>query len=250
MNKESVEKFQNNKWWAVFAVGLVYVGAVILFALYYENMMAKQFTGASKIIGSVSSIFVAGYALALPLALHFWAVSGWHKGIAIGLYSLDIVVMSLNVISAAYTGETPPDWVSQWRVISPASIILVLAGIGVLFMADPGQQSLVKLEESITKAKVTIVNKVVEHIESPKGITEIIAPLSGVLAASIMNEKTLLGTPQSIDTQNNTGGTDYDVTNEIQKVLEKAGWNGGSQELAKQISDAFALNPTHASTKK
>lgn len=253
MNEDTIKKFEGGRKVAYVAGGLVYLGVVLLFVSFYETLMAHRFEGFLGVIARIGAFLVAANSIALPLALHFWTVTGWHKVVGIAFYAGDIILMSLNVIASAASPENAPLWIVQWVNYSPASIIFVLVGWAVLFMFDPGQQAIVKLEEVITQAKIDIVNSIRTYVKSPEGKKEIVTPYASQMAQSVLSEQNLLGTPTQLTVikppvaeNSSTGGV---VVDELVRVLENAGANGNSRELAESIINNIA-NPTSASIKK
>lgn len=253
MNQEAISKFKKGKTVALRMGGAVYVGVVLLFVSFYESLMGARFEGVLGVIARIGAFLVAGNALALPVALHFWTVTKAHKIAASIFYGCDIIIMAMNVIASASTGDNIPPWVTSWQIYSPASIIFVIAGWAVLFMIDPGQRALVDLMESFTMAQVAIVQGVLEHIKSEEGVETLIKPAAAKMVSRFMNMKNLIGEHQSLNEQKDataTGGdnVEEDLTDQITALLEKAGGNGNSRQMAEAL--LAGLNPTPASTSK
>lgn len=255
MNKEAVKAFENGKKVALWMGGSVYAGVVLLFVAFYETLMTGQFSGFLGVIARIGAFLVAGNCLALPVALHYWTVEKKHKITASIFYSLDIILMALNVIAAAALQSTGsiPAWVLVYKTYSPASIIFVLAGWAILFMTDPGQRALVSLSDAITNAQVDIVKRVAEYASSDDGIEKIIQPVAAKLAAQVLNERSLIGGARSlpVDVESPASSDEISTGNleeAFQELFELAGANGNSPLLAKEAMKS--VNPTKASTKK
>ncbi len=202
MNETQVKNFETGKAVALWLGGAVYAGVVLLFLAFYQNLMAAQFTGLLQVIARIGAVLVALNALALPVALHYWTVTKGHKFAAVVFYAGDIVIMGLNVLAAAnHAGGNIPEWLQTYTSYAPASIVFVLAGWAILFMVDPGQRALVSMSETMTEAKVSIVKRATEYIQSDEGIDAIIAPFAAKLAAKIFNERSLLGTARPLQVQ-------------------------------------------------
>lgn len=200
MNEQQVKNFQNGKTLALYLGGAVYVGVVLLFFAFYEQLMTGQFEGLLKTVARIGAFLVAANAIALPVALHYWTVSAWHKRAAIVFYGGDILIMALNVLAAsAIHGGNVPTWLETYSTYAPASIVFVLFGWAVLFMTDPGQRALVALSEAMTDAQVTIVRRTAEHAKSDEGTKNIIEPFAAKLAARIFNERSLTGEARALD---------------------------------------------------
>ena len=63
-------------------------------------------------------------ALAFPIALHNWAVQGWHRKITAGLYYGEIFIIGVNTIVAfahllsVNAGRAAPEWVLLYEPFS------------------------------------------------------------------------------------------------------------------------------------
>lgn len=200
MNEQNVQNFQSGKTLALWLGGAVYVGVVLLFLAFYETLMTAQFDGLLKTVARIGAFLVAANAIALPVALHYWTVTKWHKIAAVIFYGGDILLMGLNVLAASglNTGNVPT-WLQVYSEYAPASIVFVLFGWAILYMTDPGQRALISLSEAITDAQVTIVKRAAEHVRSDEGTQTIVEPFAGKLAARIFNERSLTGTARALD---------------------------------------------------
>lgn len=268
MNKEKIENFERGKKVALVFGGLVYLGVVLLFLSFYESLMADQFEGLLGTVARIGAFLVALNSIALPLALHFWTQEYSHRAAGIVFYCLDIILMILNVIAAASsTGADTPAWVESYKVYAPASIVVVLAGWAVLFMFDPGQKALGDLQKAIVKAQVDIIGVMTRYIQSDKGQTEIVAPFAQKLAQEVLSENNLIGTNSLSNTitatpvatppaqsqvvsQPATPPTASNVEEMLVSYLEGLGNNGHSRELAQQVIQGLATNPTNANSLK
>jgi hypothetical protein len=224
MNEKSVKSFENGRRWAIIFGTSVYIGVVLLFSAFYQDLIAEQFRNSGIVliaIARIGAILVGLNAVALPLALHFWATGGSHRWVAIGFYAIDITVMGLNVLaSAQHASNNDIAWVNTYASYAPATVVFVLLGWALLYMTDPGQRALVKLQESISSAQVSIVNRATEFINSDEGAESIVVPFASKLAARVFNERKLLGTNRSLPVSE-TGDEDQDTVSLIVKqVLE------------------------------
>lgn len=220
MNDQQIKTFENGKRFALIAGGIVYAGVVLLFLSFYQTLMASQFTGFLKVLASIGAVLVALNALALPFALHYWTVTALHKGVAITFYVLDVLTMTLNVLaSAGMNSDITPGWVSAYSAYAPASIVLTLAGWAVLFMTDPGQRALVRLNETLTEAQVSIVKRATEYLQSDEGVEKIIVPVASRLAARVFNERKLIGTAQALPADTVTPPSPLDMQEIIKQLV-------------------------------
>lgn len=219
MNDKQVQDFQTGKTIALWLGGAVYVGVVLLFLAFYQNLMADQFEGFLQIVARIGAVLVAMNALALPVALHYWTVTKGHKFTAIVFYALDIILMGLNVLVASnmHNGNIPA-WLIQYSTYAPASVVFTLFGWAVLFMTDPGQRALVKLNEALSEAQVTIVRRAAEYIQSDEGVDSVIVPFAGKLAAKVFNERKLIGTSRAVPVTPEEGDG-ADITEIVKQVV-------------------------------
>ena len=206
MNEKNMQAFETGKTVAIWLGGAVYVGVVLLFLAFYQNLMADQFTGFLQIIARVGAVLVALNALALPVALHFWTTTKGHRIAAVIFYTGDIILMALNVLAASSANSAnAPEWLVSYSTYAPASVVFTLLGWAILYMTDPGQQALVSMSESMTKAQVSIVNRVTEYINSDEGTEKIVEPFAAKLAGKVFNERTLIGSARSLPTVTEDG---------------------------------------------
>lgn len=209
MNEKNIERFEAGKKIAIALGGAVYVGVVILFLVFYEKLMSSQFEGLLRVFANIGAFLVALNSIALPLALHFWAVEGKHKATAIVFYAGDILIMGLNVLAAANLNNAS-GWLADYQGYAPASIVYVLAGWAILFMTDPGQRALVRLQGAILDAQVELVKRATEHIQSDEGIENIIVPFASKLAGLVFNQRRLIGVSRGLGSVP-TDTTDPDI---------------------------------------
>ncbi len=199
MDNKSIVNFQTGRKVALIMGGVVYFGVVLLFLVFFQSLMADRFTGLMKVTAQFGAVLVALNALALPVALHYYAVTGPHKGVGIAFYALDILFMGLNVVVAANPDVSAlPVLLQKYSEYAPASIILTILGWAVLFMVDPGQRALVKLAESIVNAQAEIVKEAAAYVSSDAGQNAVVRPFAAKLAGKVFNERSLLGNPEAL----------------------------------------------------
>lgn len=238
MNDKQVRDFQNGKAFALWLGGAVYVGVVLLFLAFYQNLMADQFTGFLKIVARIGAVLVAMNALALPVALHYWTVTKGHKTTGIIFYSLDIILMALNTLVASnmHNGNVPA-WLVGYSAYAPASVVFTLFGWAVLFMTDPGQRALINLSEAITNAQVTIVKRAAEFVSSDEGTENVIVPFASKLAAKVFNERGLIGTSRTLPVTPAAEGDGLDMVNEIvRQVVAKLQDENGVTNVTPRVT--------------
>ena len=261
MNQDKIKNFENGRNVALAFGALVYLGVVLLFLSFYESLMADQFEGWMGIVARIGAFLVALNSIALPLALHFWTQEDGHRNVGIVFYTADIILMVLNVIAAASsTAAHIPPWVESYKTYAPASIVVVLAGWAVLFMFDPGQKALARLQKAIGQAQVDIINLMSEYVASEKGQAEIVAPFARKLAQQVLSENRLIGMNSLSDTitvapnqptaaESTPKPTSENMENILTSYLESLGNNGHSKELAHEIIQGITANPTKANSR-
>lgn len=222
MNDKQVKDFQTGKTIALWLGGAVYVGVVLLFLAFFQNLMAEQFTGFLKLVARIGAVLVALNALALPVALHYWTVTPGHKFVAVVFYALDIILMALNTLAAAnmHNGAIP-EWLQNYTEYAPASVVFTLFGWAVLYMTDPGQRALINLTEAITSAQVTIVKRAAEFVKSDEGMDSVIVPFAAKLAAKVFNERGMIGTSRALPVTPEVTPNDLGIDEVVRRVVEQ-----------------------------
>jgi hypothetical protein len=145
-NSQSEKEYQSGRTGAMVFAGIVYAGVVIASTTLFINFILTAFPNnafGSRVIMTVAGLMVGASMLAFPIALHKWAVSGWHRYIAIGLYFGEMIIVGINsIVSFAallfkHTGAVMPAWVQWYEPFSIISIIYTLGAWGIVFLTDP-----------------------------------------------------------------------------------------------------------------
>jgi hypothetical protein len=146
MDTQSDKEYQSGRSGAMIFAGIVYTGVVFAATTLFINFILTAFPNnafGSRAIMAIAGVLVGCSMLAFPIALHKWAVSGWHRYTTIGLYFLEMAIVALNsVVSFAallykHTGAAMPEWVAWYEPFSIVSIVYTLAAWGTIFLMDP-----------------------------------------------------------------------------------------------------------------
>lgn len=247
--KEQLEKNRKTAkaWgWAVYGGGVVVAWAFAL-AFFTKAMHGNPFL---QVIVGIGVTFVSVNAIILANALHYYAVNGWHRGMAIGLYAADLILMVLNVLVSAgeLTGKIPL-WAAAYEPYAYSTIVLPVATWGVLWILDPWHAADVKKQAEKDKFLQKVIQKAGELLDTPDGKT-IVSRYAQQLANGQIWDGKPLGIDGGNNTVKNTGGDTVtpDMEAALNAILEKNGFNGESKILAKRVVEEIT-NPTDASIK-
>jgi len=158
--------------------GVVYVGVVIAATTLFLSFIMTAFPNtayASKAIMAVGGILVGGSALAFPIALHNWAVTGLHRNVTIALYYGEIAIMAINTIVSfatllfTYAGAEIPAWIAWYEPLSIVSIVYVLGSWGTIFLLDPQIRLKAQTQASINKFDKKVADMVDQYLDSIEG---------------------------------------------------------------------------------
>lgn len=151
-------------------IGIVaYIGAIAYSGVRSWDLMSR--TLPTELLGfAVLGILVLELsALALPLALHYWTIDGWHRTSAYAFYVVDMILVAANAIldNAHFSGSILPGfmaWYSTWVV--PAMPIMVGAGWAVLLALDPHIQRQDKLRAMQAKFEDSIHEQTLAELDT------------------------------------------------------------------------------------
>jgi hypothetical protein len=174
---ETNDNSSNGKTMAYVLGGAVYLGVVILTVALTINFVVGILPAEAYFMRGVMSmgvVLIGLNSIALPVALHYWAVSGWHRGTAIALYALDMLIMAFNLITSFSTllGNAPA-WVLSYEPYSVAMFIFALATWGILWMTDPGEKARVAKHQARQAFEVKAILKAATFLDSEEGMQAI-----------------------------------------------------------------------------
>lgn len=176
--EQSEKEYQNGRTGAMVFGGIVYTGVVLAATTLFINFILTAFPNnafASRAIMTVAGLFVGCSMLAFPIALHKWAVSGWHRYITIGLYFGEMVIVALNTIVSfaallySHAGAPMPPWVAWYEPFSVVSIIYTLAAWGTIFLTDPAIRRHAHERAAKEKFYDKVQSKLDEFLDSVEG---------------------------------------------------------------------------------
>jgi len=189
---ENKGKRDNGKTAAYVLGGAVYAGVVIVFTTMTINFIVGILAEDAYLMRGLLTagvVMVGLNSVALPVALHFWAVDGWHRGVAIALYALDMVVLAFNGITSFSTlSGNPPAWVMSYEPYSVGMFVFALATWGILWMTDPGEQARVEMAKATQAFNVKAIRKAAEYLDTIEG-QEAIAREAANLLPQILESK-------------------------------------------------------------
>lgn len=251
MNEEKQEKLQQDRkvakglGWAVYG-GVIVTAWAFSLALFTSAFPDNAFL---RFISGLGVSLIALNAVALPIALHRYAVSGWHRGAAIAMYAADMLIMALNVLVSA--GELIgflPAWAKGYEPYAYSSIVVPLATWGLLWILDPYHKADVQLQTARQKFMLQVIKRAAAIIDEPEG-RDIVQGVAQALAHGYVLTPDVGGVRLS-DTGSALGGASLPPTVEqgIMKVLAKAGLDGQSKQVYEEI--VAQINPTPASIKR
>lgn len=177
-NSQSDKEHEKMRGLAMIFAGIVYTGVVFAATTLFISFILTAFPNnafGSRLIMAVAGLLVGGSMLAFPVALHFWATSGTHRSVAIGLYYGEMLIIAVNsVVSFAAllyrnAGVALPDWVAWYEPFSIVSIVYTLLAWGTVFLLDPRHQLEARERAHQDKFKKKIADKVDEFLDSIEG---------------------------------------------------------------------------------
>lgn len=183
------ENLETGKKIAVYLGILIY--AVVLFytGAHSWNLLVNAVTPETRWIAAIGFAAVELNAIALPLALKFWAHGGMHRGLTMAFYALDLIILYANsVINADMVrGGSLPAWGSSYLVnIAPATPLFALIVWSVLWTIDPEASGRDKIRRLKSHAQQMALNRATEYFGSDDFL-KAIAPQGRRIANQILN---------------------------------------------------------------
>lgn len=188
----------NGKTAALVSGGIVYLGVIIVGVVlsieFIVGIMPADAYFARSLL-TVGVVLVGLNSVALPLALHFWAVAGLHRYTAIALYALDMGILGVNMVTSFSTlMGMPPAWVMQYEPYAVSMFVFALATWGVLFITDPGERAKIKRAAAEEDFRMKAYSKAVEWLDSVEGHAAIEKAAEGLLP-EMFDSESLKKTP-------------------------------------------------------
>lgn len=250
-HNENLERSRNSakNWgWAVYLGGIAVAWAFSL-AFFLGAFKGNVFL---QVIVTIGVTFVSVNAVVLANGLHHYAVSGWHRYIAIGLYALDLILMLVNVLVSAgeLTGNLP-SWASAYEPYAYSTVVVPVITWGLLWILDPYHAADVSKQAARDKFVNKVIRQASEFIDTDDGQKIVHEVAKSMAFGQLMDSRALIGEKAKAEAvkNNDTADIPVEIQNQIQAVLERAGMNGNSPILAQEILQ-MVTNPTSASIKK
>ncbi len=188
--EEQNETARKGKLAAYIMGGLVYAGVIVVAVLLTVQFIVGILPPAAyglRALMTVGVVLVGLNAVALPLALHYWAVEGFHRGLAIVFYVGDMLILGVNMVTAFSTlSGHAPEWVTQYEPYSVGMLVFALASWGILKIADPGERAALKLAKAQANFRVKAIEKAAEYLDTIEG-EQAIAQAAGELVPELFN---------------------------------------------------------------
>lgn len=246
--QEVLEKARSTakSWgWAVYLGGVAVAWAFSLafFLRALDGMMFLQ------VIVAIGVTFVSVNAVVLANGLHHYAVSGWHRYMAIFLYVLDLALMLVNVLVSAgeLTGKIPA-WAQLYEPYAYSTVVVPVITWGLLWILDPYHAADVSKQAARDKFITKVIKKAEQMIDGEEGKAIVKTVAENMAFSQIMSDRGL--TVQAQTVQNNaTAELPDNVQEQVRAVLERSGLNGHSPEVAREIMAMVSTNPPSASIK-
>lgn len=173
-----MDKYEKGRTMAIGIAGTVYLGVVAAATVLFISFILEAFPENayfSRFVMALAGLLVGGSMIAFPVALHNWAVQGWHRKIAAALYYGEIFIIGVNtVVSFAHllsvnAGRAAPEWVILYEPFSVFAIIYTLFAWGTIFLTDPIAEAKDKEIATHQEFKKRIAQKKKEFLDSIEG---------------------------------------------------------------------------------
>lgn len=157
---------------------IVYTGVILLTTSLFITFILTAFPADAyliRFIMTIGGIMVGGSALAFPVALHKWAISGNHRTWATWLYYGEIVIIAVNtlvsfsVLLSKYAGWVIPEWVTLIEPFTILAIVYTLFAWGTVFQTDPLAQAQAKKLANYQKFETMISDRLGEYLYTAEG---------------------------------------------------------------------------------
>ena len=157
---------------------IVYVGVILLTTALFITFILTAFPSDAYLIRAIMTIggiMVGGSALAFPVTLHKWAISGSHRTWATWLYYGEIMIIGVNtlvsfsVLLATYAGWIIPEWISLIEPSTILAVVYTLFAWGTVFQTDPLAQAQAKKLSNIQALETMVADRIGEYLHTDAG---------------------------------------------------------------------------------
>ena len=168
-NPLGAEEDNDRKKFVVWLGMGVYVMVLFLTVAHNLNLIGSAVNQDLRWIAYVGVAALELNAIALPLALHYWAVSGLHRGATMAFYVIDLLILFANstVDANLVANGTLPPW-GEWYLnnFAQASPLMALFMWAALFMLDPTSQSKDRVKRMIAHAQLSAIQSAQTYLTS------------------------------------------------------------------------------------
>lgn len=157
---------------------IVYTGVIMLTTALFITFILTAFPSDAyliRFIMVIGGVMVGGSALAFPIALHKWAISGKHRTWATWLYYGELVIIGVNtlvsfgVLLAKYSGWVIPEWMVLIEPFTILAIVYTLVAWGTVFQTDPLAQAQAKKLANYQQLETMIADRLGEYLYTEEG---------------------------------------------------------------------------------
>jgi|APSaa5957512576_1039674.scaffolds.fasta_scaffold17207_1 hypothetical protein len=157
---------------------IVYVGVILLTTALFITFILTAFPNDAYLIRTIMTIggiMVGGSALAFPVTLHKWAISGSHRTWATWLYYGEIMIIAVNtlisfsVLLAKYSGWVIPEWISLVEPFTILAIVYTLFAWATISITDPLAKAHAKKLSNYQKLETMIADRLGEYLYTTEG---------------------------------------------------------------------------------
>ena len=157
---------------------IVYVGVILLTTALFITFILTAFPADAyliRVIMTIGGVMVGGSALAFPVTLHKWAISGSHRTWATWLYYGEIMIIGVNtlvsfsVLLATYAGWIIPEWISLIEPFTILAVVYTLFAWGTVFQTDPLAQAQAKKLSNIQALETMVADRIGEYLHTDAG---------------------------------------------------------------------------------
>lgn len=189
-NPLGAEEDSDRKKLVVWLGMAVYVMVLFLTVAHNLNLIGSAVNENLRWIAYVGVAALELNAIALPLALHYWAVSGLHHGATMAFYVVDLIILFANstVDSGLVANGNLPPW-GTWYLdnFAQSSPLIALFMWAILFMLDPTSQSKEKVKRMVSHAQLSAIQSAQQYLTS-QDFQNKVEQYGDVIAQSVVDE--------------------------------------------------------------
>ena len=166
-----LDKGDQEGWKKIVQAGgiLVYLLVLFLTLAHNYNLIVNGVAQDVKWIATVGVVALELNAIILPLAIHHWTSSSWHKSAAITFYIIDLAILFANsIIDAKMVRGGTLSPVALWYLdnFAAASPLYSLVVWSTLWILDPVSRAKEKMNKMVAHSQMSAINQVDAYIKS------------------------------------------------------------------------------------